>query len=80
MCSSDLAADAIQPSAFYVAADRWSGSTLVKEYGAFASASDFLPILCASPLRCYYEVIRSEFPCKAYLDLEGEKGALTPEG
>ena len=38
--------------------------------------SDFVD---RSPERCFYEVIREGRPCKAYLDLEGEKGALTPE-
>ncbi len=29
--------------------------------------------------RCFYEIIRRDCPCKAYLDLEAEAGALTEE-
>lgn len=72
-----LAADQIQPTALYLAADKWNKTQLVKEFGAFESAMEFLPTLEASPIRCYYEIIRDGHPCKAYLDLEGDKGALT---
>ena len=73
------AADAIQASAFYVAADQWGGSNVVKEFGAYESPELFLDFVDRSPVRCFYEVIREGRPCKAYLDLEGEKGALTRE-
>jgi len=72
------AADQICPQAFYVAADQWSDSRIVKEFGAFGTAEDFLTTLHRSAVRCYYEVIRADRPCKAYLDLEGEKGSLNP--
>ena len=71
------AADLIAKPAFYVAADQWNGDKIVKVFGAFATAQDFLQVLKRSPIRCYYELIRADLPCKAYLDVEGEKGALT---
>ena len=59
------AADQICPQAFYVAADQWSDSRIVKEFGAFGTAEDFLTTLNRSVVRCYYEVIRADRPCKA---------------
>ncbi len=47
----------------------------LKEFGAFGTAEDFLATLHRSAVRCYYEVIRADRPCKACLDLEGEKGS-----
>jgi len=72
-----VAADRIAPSAFYVAADQWCGHRLVKVFGAFATAEQFVDVLKKSQVKCYYELIRENFPCKGYLDVEGEKGALT---
>ena len=70
------AADAISKDAFYVAADQWKGDRLVKVFGAFASVEEFLTLLKRSRIRCYYELIRENRPCKAYLDVEGEKVPL----
>jgi len=73
------AADRIARTAFYVAADQWCGGRLVKVFGAFATAEQFMPVLRKSQVKCYYELIRENSPCKGYLDVEGEKGALTAE-
>ncbi len=73
------AADQIRENVFYVAADQWSGARLVKEFGAFATAEEFLSTLRRSPVRCYYEIIRAGTPCKAYLDVEADKGILNRE-
>ncbi len=59
-----------------MAADQWSDSRILKAFGAFGTAEDFLNTLHRSAVRCYYEVIRADSPCKA---LKGEKkGSLSP--
>ena len=45
------AADQICGNAFYVAADQWNGARLVKEFGAFTSAEEFLHTLRRSPVQ-----------------------------
>jgi hypothetical protein len=53
-----------------------------KRYGAFRSAVEFITIfLEVSRNRCYYEVIASgkDRPCKSYLDVEVDAGAMTEE-
>ena len=79
------AADNITSSAFYIAADDWTrrdGQTwgVGKRYGAFHSAAEFVTnFLEISANRCFYEIIRKDRPCKAYLDLEAEAGAMTEQ-
>ncbi len=63
----------------YVEANQWNGQRLVKELGAFESAEAFLNTPYRSAVRCYYEVIRDDMPCKAYLDLQYQKGMLSLE-
>jgi hypothetical protein len=76
-------ADNLAPNAFYMAADDWTRRDgtewgIGKRYGAFRSAADFVTnFLEVSANRCFYEIIRKDRPCKAYLDLEAEAGALT---
>ncbi len=49
-----------------------------KWYGAFRSAVEFITnFLEISGNRCFYEIIRQDRPCKAYLDLEADAGAMT---
>jgi len=58
------AADLIANPAFNVAADRWQEKRVVKVFGAFASADEFLVVLQRSPVRCFYEIIRENTPCE----------------
>ncbi len=51
-----------------------------QEYGAFRSAVEFVTdFLEISRNHCFYEIIRQDRPCKAYLDLEAEAGAMTAQ-
>jgi hypothetical protein len=76
-------ADKISSTAFYIAADDWTrphGKAWVvgKRFGAFKNAVDFVTdFLEISHNRCFYEIIRKDRPCKAYLDLEADAGAIT---
>ena len=76
-------ADNLSPSAFYIAADDWTRKDgkewgIGKRYGAFRSAVEFVTnFLEISHNRCFYEIIRQDRPCKAYLDLEADAGAMT---
>ena len=78
-------ADNLSPSAFYIAADDWTRKDGVqwgigKRYGAFRSAAEFVTdFLEISRNRCFYEIIRQDRPCKAYLDLEADAGAMTEQ-
>jgi len=79
-------ADLLGASAFFVAAEIWRRSAAggtgskretTRTFGAFASARHFATcLLMQSPVRCYYEIIRADRPCKAYLDLEAVCSAL----
>jgi hypothetical protein len=77
------AADNLSPSAFYIAADDWARREgkewgISKRYGAFCSVTDFVTnFLEISTNRCFYEIIRKDRPCKAYLDLEADAGTMT---
>jgi hypothetical protein len=77
------AADNLSPSAFYIAADDWTRRegkewVISKRYGAFRSVTDFVTnFLEISTNRCFYEIIRKDRPCKAYLDLEADAGTMT---
>ncbi len=76
-------ADNLSPSAFYIAADDWTRKDgkkwgIGKRYGAFCSAGEFVTnFLEISWNRCFYEIICQDRPCKAYLDLEADAGAMT---
>ena len=76
-------ADNLSPGAFYIAADDWTRKNgkewgIGKRYGAFRSAVEFVTnFLEISQNRCFYEIIRKDRPCKAYLDLEADAGAMT---
>jgi hypothetical protein len=78
-------ADNISAQAFYIAADEWTRKDgqdwgIGKLFGAFRSAEDFVSeMLEAAATRCFYEIIRRDRPCKAYLDLEADAGAMTEE-
>jgi hypothetical protein len=49
-------------------------------FGAFCSAIDFVSdMLEMATTRCFYEIIRRDRPCKAFLDLEADAGAMTEE-
>ena len=78
-------ADNLFPSAFYIAADDWTRQDgkewgIGKRYGAFRSAAEFITnFLEVSQNRCFYEIIRKDRPCKAYLDLEADAGAMTEQ-
>lgn len=78
-------ADSISEDAFYIAADDWTrqgGESwhAGKRYGAFRSAVEFVTnMLEISSNRSYYEIIRENRPCKAYMDLEAEAGAMSAE-
>jgi hypothetical protein len=78
-------ADNISTSAFYIAADDWTRKDgkdwgIGKKYGAFRSVEDFATnFLEISQNRCFYEIIRKDRPCKAYLDLEAKVGAMTEQ-
>ena len=78
-------ADNITPNAFYIAADDWTRRDgqewgIGKRYGAFRNAAEFVTnFLEISSNRCFYEIIRKDRPCKAYLDLEAEAGAMTEQ-
>ncbi len=49
-------------------------------FGAFQSAIDFVSDMQEmATTRCFYEIIRRDRPCKAYLDLEADAGAITEE-
>jgi hypothetical protein len=77
------AADNLLQNAFYIAADDWTRSDgkkwgIGKRYGAFSSAAEFVTnFLEISRNRCFYEIIRKDRPCKAYLDLEADAGVMT---
>jgi len=78
-------ADNLSSSAFYIAADDWTRKNgkewgIGKRYGAFRTVEDFVTSfleICAN--RCFYEIIRKDRPCKAYLDLEADAGAMTEQ-
>ena len=78
-------ADSILEDASYIAADDWTRQEgeswhAGKRYGAFRSAVEFVTnMLEISSNRCYYEIIRENRPCKAYMDLEAEAGAMSAE-
>ncbi len=78
-------ADNISQTAFYIATDDWTQKPdeewkVTKRYGAFHNAVAFTTsMLKKSTNRCFYEIIRQNRPCKAYIDLEDEPGALTAE-
>jgi hypothetical protein len=78
-------ADTLSLNAFYIAADDWTqrdGRTwgIGKRYGAFRDAMEFVTnFLEISPNRCFYEIIRNSRPCKAYLDLEADAGAMSEQ-
>ena len=73
----------ISRTAFYFAADDWTRPKgkawgVGKRFGAFKNAVDFVTgFLEISHTRCFYEIIRKDRPCKAYLDLEADAGAMT---
>ena len=77
--------DSILEDAFYIAADDWTRKAgeswqAGKRYGSFRSAAEFVTnMLEISANRCHYEIIRENRPCKAYMDLEAEAGAMTAE-
>ena len=78
------AADQASKFAFYIAADVWSRGKkewqVIKVYGAFRDAVSFamqtMIGIHRAPTRCFYELIRSGRPCKAYFDLEVEPGVM----
>jgi hypothetical protein len=78
-------ADSISQDAFYIAADDWTRQEgeswqAGKRYGAFKSVTEFVTsMLEISTNRCFYEIIRENRPCKAYMDLEADAGAMTAE-
>ena len=78
-------AEAINPSAFYVAADTWrhdqkTGWGLNKIYGTFEDEAAFVQqLLIPAPTRCFFEMIRADRPCKTYFDLEVGGGVLSPD-
>jgi hypothetical protein len=78
-------ADGISKDAFYIAADDWTRQEgeswqAGKRSGAFTSAVSFVTnMLEISANHCFYEIIREDRPCKGYMDLEAEAGAMTAE-
>ena len=78
-------ADNLSPHAFYIAADDWTRKQgkewgVGKRFGAFRDVEEFVTnFLEISQNRCFYEIIRTGRPCKAYLDLEADAGALTEQ-
>ena len=80
-----VVADKIELSALDVAADVWahkhsSGWGLAKIEGAFEDVFSFVEhLLIPSATRCFYKLTREGSPCKAYFDLEAERGLLTAE-
>ncbi len=75
--------DNFTSSAFYIAADNWTRRDgkewgIGKRYGAFHNAVEFITnFVEISSNHCFYDIIRKDHPCKAYLDLEAEAGAMT---
>ncbi len=78
-------ADNLSFNAFYITAEDWTqrdGRTwgIGKRYGAFRNAAEFITnFLEISPHRCFYENICNGRPCKAYLDLEADAGAMSEQ-
>ena len=78
------AADQAAKFAFYIAADVWSRGKkdwqVSKVYGAFRDGVSFamqaMTGIHRAPTRCFYDIIRSGRPCKAYFDLEVEPGVM----
>jgi hypothetical protein len=82
-------AENLSSNAFYIAVDDWiqrNGRTwgIGKRYGAFHNAIEFVTNFLEisphdGPHQCFYEIIGNGRPCKAYVDLEADAGAMTEQ-